>query len=543
MYHLFKKQLQTWQLMFQNSKEEKEENTSETFSRSTLSLDLKKNLEDLRRVLGSSYDLTFRELRLGNQGKIKGALVFLKGLTDKTLINESIIKPLLNNSRLMDKQETVALTMDTIKTTMLSVDEVTEVTTIETLVKGCLSGDTLLLIHGIKEALLIGTSGGETRSIEEPRTETVVRGPREGFTESLLTNTTLIRRKIKNPNLTLETMKIGKQTQTRVCIAYLKDIANPQLIEEILRRLKRIKTDAILESGYIEQFIEDAPFSIFSTVGNSEKPDAVAAKLLEGRAALLIDGTPFVLTVPMVFIESFQSSEDYYSRPYFASLIRVIRFLSFAISTFGPATYVALTTFHQELIPTPLLFTMAAAQEGLPFPAVVEALLMGVVFEILREAGVRLPRPVGQAISIVGALVIGQSAVEAGLVGQPMVIVVALTAVASFVVPSQTDSGGVLRIIFVLLGGTMGLFGMMIGLLGLVIHLATLRSFGTPYLSPFAPLSAQDLKDTFVRFPLWAMLTRPRLIGWNDPQRQEFRLNPTPPSEDEKDSGKKTEKN
>ena len=237
-------------------------------------------------------------------------------------------------------------------------------------------------------------------------------------------------------------MKIGRRTKTDVCILYLKDVANPRLIEEIRRRLNRIDIDSIMESGYIEQFIEDAPYSIFYTIANSEKPDVVAAKLLEGRAAILVDGTPFVLTVPMVLIESFQSAEDCYSRPYFASLIRMMRFLAFGIGTLAPAVYVALTTFHQELIPTPLLFTLASSREGIPFPAVLEALVMLVAFEILREAGVRLPRPVGSAISIVGALVIGEAAVSAGLIGAPMVIVVSLTAVSSFVVPAQTDSTG-----------------------------------------------------------------------------------------------------
>ena len=228
-------------------------------------------------------------------------------------------------------------------------------------------------------------------------------------------------------------MTIGRKTKTAVCLVYLKGVANPQVVEEAKRRLERIDTDGILESGYIEQFIEDAPLSIFSTIGNSEKPDTVAAKILEGRIAVLVDGTPFVLTFPMLFIEGFQSSEDYYSRPYYASLVRVIRFIAFMVSVLGPGIYVAVTTFHQELIPTPLLFTIAAAVEGTPFPTMIEVLVMGVIFEILREAGIRLPRPVGQAISIVGALVVGESAVSAGLIGEPVVIVIALTAVSSFV--------------------------------------------------------------------------------------------------------------
>ena len=534
MFDYILKKLRFCQLLSQNS--DKRNNTQGP-SQTNLSDNLKQNLNVLRGILGTSYDVVMREFAFGDQGQIKGALIFLDGMTDRTIVNESILKPLMYDSQFIGKNETlVQSNIDVIKKTMISVGQVQEVTTIDEAIDGCLSGSTILLINGSNKALVIITAGWETRGVEEPKTETVVRGPREGFTESLLTNTTLLRRKLKNPNLSLETMSIGKQTKTKVCIAYLKGIANPQLIEEIQRRLKRINTDAILESGYIEQFIEDAPFSIFTQVGNSEKPDSVAAKLLEGRAAILVDGTPFVLSVPMLFIEGFQSAEDYYSRPYFSSLTRILRFLAFTISILGPATYVALTTFHQELIPTPLLLSMASAQEGVPLPAVGEALIMGIIFEILREAGIRLPRPVGQAISIVGALVIGESAVSAGLIAAPMVILVALTAVSSFVVPVHVDSATILRLIFTVLAGFMGGIGIMIGLVGVFIHLSSLRSFGTPYLSPLAPLSVGDLKDTFIRVPMWAMFTRPRTIGWHDPQRQEFRLKPNPPSEQANDS-------
>jgi spore germination protein KA len=341
----------------------------------------------------------------------------------------------------------------------------------------------------------------------------------------------MLRRKIKNPDFMLETMKIGVRTKTDVCIAYIGGLADPKLIEEIRRRLKKINTDAILETGYIEQFIEDAPYSIFSTVANSEKPDKVAAKLLEGRAAILVDGSPFVLTVPMLFMESFQAAEDYYSRPVFASITRLLRFTAFLISVLAPALYVALTSFHQELIPTPLLLTMAAAHEGVPFPSVLEAGLMVAAFEILREAGVRLPRPVGQAVSIVGALVIGESAVSAGLIGAPMVIVVSVTAVSSFIVPPQIDSGGILRFMLLILSGVMGGFGIAMGLIAVFIHLASLRSFGTTYLSALAPFNAEDMKDSFVRAPIWKLSKRPHDIANQDEIRQGSGLKPAPPQE------------
>lgn len=538
--HFIIKNLRYLKLLNANyGEEQRKQGASQTNQREELpqklSKNLKQNLDDLKNLIGNNYDVIIREFCLA--GQIKVALIYLSGMTDYVTINDNIIKPLMLYQGLLNSNEPLKINAITqIKTSILSAGDVSQFRLFDDILERCLSGNSILLVNGCDEALTIMSAKWESRGVEEPKTESVVRGPRQGFSENLLTNTTLIRRIIKSPGFKVDNMIIGERTQTNVCIAYLQGVANPLLIEEIKRRLRRIKTDSILESGYVEQFIEDAPFSIFSTIANSEKPDTCAAKILEGRIAILVDGTPFVLTVPMLFLESFQSSEDYYSRPYFSSLIRMIRFLAFFLSIIAPASYVALTTFHQELIPTPLLFSMAASQEGVPFPAVMEASMMGVIFEILREAGVRLPRPIGQAVSIVGALVIGQSAVTAGLIAAPMVIVVALTAVASFVVPAQTDSGGVMRIVFVFLAGFMGIYGIVIGLLGVFIHLASLRSFGTPYLSPLAPLSMGDLKDSIIRAPLWTMFTRPRTIGWHDPERQEFRLKPSIPSEETKEA-------
>ncbi|MCO1604605.1 spore germination protein [Desulfosporosinus nitroreducens] len=525
------KKIHFWQALNQTIK--RQGDNSQELSPSNLSDNIQENLKHLQTILGTSSDIVVREFNFGYEGKIEAAIIYLTGMTSSAIVNDSIIKPLMYDTRLFSSNELlVTNNIELIQKTMLSVGGVKRVSTIELLIDGCLYGDTVLLVNGSQEALVISTVGWEARSVEEPKTEGVVRGPREGFTETLGTNTALLRRKIRNPNFTFETMQIGQKTKTGVRIAYLKELVNPRLVEEVKRRLKRINTDAILESGYIEQYIEDAPFSPFQTVGNCEKPDVVAAKLLEGRVAILVDGTPMVLTIPLFFIESFQSAEDYYSRPYYASMVRSLRYLAFLITILAPAAYVALTNFHQEMIPTPLLFTMAAAKEGTPFPAVTEALGMGLIFEILREAGVRLPRPVGSAITIVGALVIGESAVSAGLIGAPMVIVVGITAISSFVVPPQADAGAILRLLFTIFAGFLGAFGMMIVLLGILIHLSSLRSFGTPYLSPLAPLSLEGLKDTFIRVPLWAMFTRPRIFSGHDPQKQEFRLMPEPPSED-----------
>lgn len=527
MFHLLLKKLRFWYLLAQNAPQNP---TGLSSAEQNLTADLKANLALISQVFGTSTDVVIRQFTIGTKKEIEAAIIYVDGMADNSLINESILRPLMVDVKKAERYDLrPGNALEVIQTDILTVGEVKRGKAVNDVVDGALSGDVALLIDGSQEALVISARGWETRGVQEPQTEVVVRGPREGFTETLRTNTALLRRKIRNPKLTFDTMRLGKQTKTDVCIVYLKGITNDRLVEEIKRRLKRIETDAILESGYIEQFIEDAPFSPFSTIANTEKPDVAAAKILEGRAAILVDGTPVALTVLMLFVEGFQSSEDYYSRPYFASMVRWFRYIAFTLSVLSPAAYVALTTYHQEIIPTPLLITMAAAREGTPFPAMVEAIGNGIVFEILREAGVRMPRAVGQAVSIVGALVIGEAAVSAGLIGAPMVIVVAITAIASFVVPPQADVGGILRLFFTILAGALGGFGMIIGLLGVLVHMASLRSFGAPYLSPIAPLSPGDLKDVVVRAPLWMMFTQPRAIGWQDPERQEFRLLPQPP--------------
>jgi spore germination protein KA len=501
----------------------------------SLSADLSLSINQISDRLGSSPDIVIRYFKINAKKKIQAAVIFIDGLVDKQVINNHILRPLMG---LADKSNlpgtiTAADTKELVRSELLTAGDLKCTEIVSKVVEGVLSGNAVLLLDGLPEAFLVDANGGEKRGIEEPSSEVVVRGPKEGFTETIRDNIALLRRKLRNPNLTFENLRVGRQSQTEVSIAYLKGITGDSLITEIRNRLQRIDTDAILESGYIEQLIEDAPFSPFPTIANSERPDVVAAKILEGRAAIMVDGTPFVLTVPMLFIESFQTPDDYNARFLYATLLRWTRYVAFAFSVLSPAVYVALVTFHQELIPTPLFITMVSAREGRPFPAVVEAIGMGLLFELLREAGIRMPRSIGQAVSIVGALVIGQAVVSAGLVGAPLVIVIATTAIASFVVSIQANSGVLIRLILTVLAGMLGAFGIIIGLLGILIHLASLRSFGVPYLAPIAPLVLGDLKDVPVRAPLWAMFNRPKLFGWRNYQRQKHRLRPAPPSQEE----------
>ncbi|MFY9141078.1 MAG: spore germination protein [Thermacetogeniaceae bacterium] len=464
-----------------------------------LTPDLKKNIKLFRQVLGESSDVIIRQFKIA-RGKKDATLIFLEGLVNKKHINDHILRPLMVQS-----QTSLCGTLEKLKDSFIFIDNISELKDFGEIVSAVLEGKAVLLVDGAASALVIDVKGWEQRAIEEPDTEGGVRGPREGFTENIRTNIALLRRIIRDPALTFYHLRLGNKTKRDISIAYIKGVAQDSLIDEVKYRLNKIETDAVLESGYIEQLIDDNPFSPFPTIANSEKPDKVAAKLLEGRAAILVDGTPFVLTVPMLFIECFQHPEDYYVHPYFGTFMRWIRYISFALSILSPAYFVALSSFDHELIPTPLLISMAAAREGTPFPAVLEALLMIIVFEILREASIRMPRSLGQAVNIVGALVIGQAAVSAGLIGPAMVIVISLTAVATFIVPPLIDVGTILRFALLFGAGVLGLFGVTIILLEILIHLASLKSFGVPYLSPVAPPDIAKLKDVLVRAPLWSM--------------------------------------
>ena len=528
MFPIFSYIKRLWRWLNENNNPSKADPQND--SQGQLGNKLALNLAMIEECLGASPDVINREFKIGSQKEINGAIVFIDGLTDKEQINRNILAPLMIDTR---KTETEILNknlLEFIKTKVVPIGDVKTQLTVSEVVDSVLSGDTILLVDGVVGALVFSTKGWEQRAIAEPPSEVVVRGPREGFTETLRTNTAILRRKIRNPDLTFEVMRLGKQTKTDICIVYLKNITNSRLIDEVKRRLKAIKTDSILESGYIEQFIEDAPFSPFETIHYTERPDSIAGKILEGRVAIIINGTPAVLTVPTLFVEFFQSPEDYYVRSYYSTLTRWIRYMAFLFTILSPPIYVALVTYHQELIPTPLVITLAAAREGVPFPSVVEAIGMGLIFEILREAGVRQPRPIGQTVSIVGALVIGQAAVSAGFIGAPLVIVIALTAIASFATPRLSEVSAILRLGLTILAGFLGAFGIMIGLLGILIHMVSIRSFGVPYLEPIAPLHIQDLKDVVVRAPWWAMFKRPSSMMLEDRQRQEFLLMPQPSS-------------
>ncbi|TKI57508.1 spore germination protein [Brevibacillus antibioticus] len=484
---------------------------------------LDENLEKVKKELGNSTDLVTRQVRLKAVDQIVVGILYTEGLVDKNMIS-SLMESLMLHAKkahIPAEAECEERSLILMKDFLLTIGGVEEVYDFDHLYDAILTGDTVILVDGYSNGFIANTKQWEDRGVQETSVQTVVRGSREAFSENLRTNTALVRRRINNRNLWLETVQIGDMTQTKVAMMYIKGVVQDSVVAEVKERLGKIEIDGILESGNIEEMIQDHTFTPFPTIYNTERPDSVAAGLLEGRVAILVDGTPIVLLVPAVFVQFFQSPEDYYMRADFG-ILRILRFISFFIALLGPSIYVAITTFHQEMLQTNLLMSIAAQREGVPFPAAVEALLMEFTFEMLREAGVRMPRAVGSAISIVGALVLGEAAVQAGLVSPATVIVVSITAITSFVFPSFSMSIPIrlLRFGLIALAASFGFIGIFVGMIALCIHLCTLRSFGVPYMAPLAPVNLSDQKDTLLRIPIWMMHTRPHFLRQKNSVRE-----------------------
>jgi spore germination protein len=488
-----------------------------------LSTSLEQNKQRLEDLFRNCSDVVFRSLQLGT--RLNGLIVYVEGIVNSEDLSDYAIRPLL-----LSKASGQDIDPESIEKSTLTISKFSEAAHLASFLNAILAGNAGLLIDGQSKATILNVKGGTRRGVQEPQTESVVRGPREGFTENLRVNTSLVRFKIKTPRLKTISYTIGQHTQTNVVLAYMEGLADPEILREVEKRLQDIRIDGVLESGYIEELIEDSPYSPFPQLQYSERPDTIAAQLLEGRFAIFVDGTPFVLSGPVVFAQFLQASEDYYERYMVSNLIRWLRCMFLFLALFLPALYIATTTFHQDMLPTNLLLSIAAARESIPFPALVEALIMEISFEALREAGIRLPKTVGQAVSILGALVIGQAAVEAGIVSAPMVIIVSVTGIASFTIPrfNMSISIRILRFPLMIMGGLFGLFGIIIGTVWLAIHLCHLRSFGVPYLSGFAPYRKDDMKDIFIRVPWWKMVLRPRSISHANRQRMKKGRQPAP---------------
>lgn len=483
------------------------------------------DLELVKKEINYNSDVHFREFNIGRTG-IQAAIIFVEGLSDKELIDTHIMKSLMSNFYEEYKHDSSymkgTVSKEFIKEQVLSISEVKEVHDINDLMSKVLTGSTGLLVDGSSEVLILSTTKGRTRNVEEPISEVSVRGPRIGFTEILSDNTALLRRHGENAGLSLVKFQVGKRAKKELVVAYMNEIADSELVEEVKRRIQKIDIDNVPESGYVEQLIEDNHLSPFAQVQSTERPDRVVAALMEGRVAILLDGTPFVLIAPVTFSMMMQSPEDYYERWIPGTLIRVLRFGAAILSLFTPALYISFISFHPGLIPTKLAISIIGGRIGVPFPAIIEALLMEVAIEILREAGLRLPKPIGSAMGIVGGLIIGQAAVEAGIVSPIMVIVVAATAISSFALSPYSTAIPlrILRFVGMFCAALFGLYGLILFFLFLCSHLVKLKSFGVPYVSPAVPYRTTDWKDFIVRAPFQMMKRRPEMLHPKDPIRK-----------------------
>ena len=458
-------------------------------ARVRLNRDLMENMVKVRALSQNSTDLLERQIEVSG---VPVAILMCEGMVNLQLFTQILVRPLTELSLENADGEAVARWVS--RETVLSGDQ-KEFFTYDELFSFLMAGFVVLLIDGVDRGIACGMQGYSFRSVSEPSTEMNITASREGFVEPIRVNQTMIRRRLRSPSLKFEMYPIGEKSRTDICLVYLTDTADPRMVEEVKRRLGKLSSDILLSQGYLRPYLEGQPLSPFSSVGTTERPDTLCAKINEGRIGILVDGTPFALVVPYLFEEHFQSMDDYSYRPYYGSFIRLLKYFAFLLSIFLPGGYVAITSFSPEMLPDSLLFNIAASEQQTPFSMMTEALVIHLIYEIMREAGLRLPRPVGHAVSIIGALVIGDAAVKAGIIGSSMVMVVALTALSSFVVPSLYEPAAILKFVFILVGGTWGLFGISVGFVLLLTNLCALESLGVPIMAPLSPCAPADLRD------------------------------------------------
>ena len=445
------------------------------------------------------------------KGKYKCAIFFLDGMVNNVILNESLLEPMLS----FKAEPFEAALDDFILERVIYAAESKKNETVADMLSALLYGDTLLIIEGCKSGITVNTKGWRTRGISNSENEKVLWGPKEAFDEAVMLTMAMLRRKLPTPDLCVEFVKIGRRTDTRAFITYLSSIVNRKALNILKERLKKIDIDGILDANYVGELINKNKFSLFKTIGTTERPDTVASNLLEGRVALFIDGTPVVLTLPYLFSENFQSGDDYYTNYIFAFIGRILRYICFFLSISVPALYLALITHHKQLVPTDFLLTVIKSRDGVPIPCILECLLLLFIFEILRETGQRVPQSMGHALSIVGGLVVGQASVEARIVSAPTLIAVALSGIAGLMVQRLNSAVVYSRFILVLLGNYFGLFGYIAGVFTLMSIIFSLDSFGTDYTSSLIKPNFSTLKDTFFRAPWYKMNSRPYTLSEN----------------------------
>ncbi|MDD3766227.1 MAG: spore germination protein [Eubacteriales bacterium] len=508
-------------------REKKEREMEDTFSKfndpfkeikvSTL---LEDNMDMCKKSFSDMDVIKFREIKSQKEDSFKAFIVFCGGMVNTDTIGTNIIKPLISCNFAKDNIDIDAILKGTLQVVDFSTTD-----SFDKIVESVMSGDTVLFIEGCFKAAVLYTKEYSLRAVEEPENEKVIGGPREGFNESLAQNLTQVIRRARTNELKTKILTIGRRTKTEVCVCYFDSLVDKDILKDLLIRLNSIEIDAILDANYITELIGDHRYSHFRTTGYSERPDAIVAKLLEGRIAIFIDGSPMVLTIPYLFIENFQSSEDYYFNFYYSTFARLLRIAAFFLTIMVPAIYIATEAFHQEMLPLQLLIRMAQERQSVPLPAAIETVIMLIVFDVLRETGVRMPSNIGQTLGIVGALVIGDAAVQASLIAAPMIIVVGVTGITSLLVPRLNSPIIFWRFFLLFLSATFGFFGFTIGTSLLFIHISNLTSFGVEQICLDANFSLRNIKDIFVRAPINLMVNRPDSLTSNATRQLEENVN------------------
>ncbi len=468
----------------------------------------------LKRVfhVPKNNDVVFREFSIGIDNPVRAIAIYIDGMTDKAIQNDSVLQPLMLLSRLrLDAQE--GNLEDVVRERLLPGNQVEIFELMRATIDGVLNGDTVILIEGVDKALVMETKGWEHRNVGKPEVEMVVRGPHEAFNETFRVNTALIRKAFHSPDLVTEIFKVGNKDRINCGIMYLDGVVNQDLVQEAKRRIEMLETDYVGTSGILEQFIEDKTYALAPQVLSTERPDRVINHIIEGKVAVLMDGSPHVLVFPMNLFGILQSAEDAYLRWPYGSLLRMLRLVGVFLATFLPGIYVAVNAYHHEMIPTDLLMAIAGAREQVPFPTIVEVLIMEISFELIREAGIRVPGVIGPTLGIVGALILGQAAVAAKVVSPILIVIVAVTAIGSFTVPNYTLAFSIraVRFVYIVLGGLFGFFGIVLGFFIHLNHLSSLKSFGVPFLSPLGVKAEGG--DVIWRKPIWQQEERPGSIA------------------------------
>lgn len=372
------------------------------------------------------------------------------------------------------------------------------------------NGNVVINVDKEKEKLIVGLTDFSKRSIAEPPSASVVRGPREGFIEEIETNISMVRRRLKTPTLSIKRLNVGKRTRTKIALLFLKDVVNPFVVKALEDRINSIDIDGVIDSYYLEELLESGGEKFFKRLGNTEKPDVTASRILEGRVAIIVDGSPIVLTAPFILFEDMQSAGDYYDIPARASFVRIVRLVGLLFAILLPGMYVALQSYHYRVLPINFLITLLSSIEGISFPPILEILFVLFLFEILNEASVRMPKQLGMAMSIIGALVLGDTAVQAGIITPPSIVVVAISGITLYIIPNQASEASLLRTLFTVIGGIAGFYGLFLGFIVLTAYLVSIQSYRAPYMAPYAPSVYTDKKDGFIKKPLSQMIYRPK---------------------------------